>query len=222
MPKTYCIFSANYLPSIGGTEKYTQNLAQALSVMGDHIIIVTMNVFNLPQYEVLEKDIEIFRLPCNNLLKGRYPIPKRNQSYRAAIQQLEKLSIDYIVVNARFYLLSLVGMKLAVTKGITPIVIDHGSAHLTMGNRALDILVSISEHMLTCAIKRYPAHYYSVSKASVEWLRHFGIKAHGVLNNAIDAKEFRNASSGRDFRKELNLSKDVFVVVYVGRFIPEK
>ena len=222
MSKTYCIFSANYLPNTGGVEKYTQNLSKALVKAGNYVVIVTMNVFGLAQHESLEEGIEIIRLPCYKMLKGRFPVPKHNQLYQAEMRRLEERDIDFIVVNTRFYLHSFTGMKLSAKKGIIPIVIDHGSAHLTMGNRVIDVFVSACEHILTSVIKRYPAHYYGVSNASVQWLYHFGIKARGVLANAINAEEFRNSSSHRDFKDELKLCKDTFIVVYVGRFIPEK
>ena len=60
------LFSANYLPNIGGVEKYTQNLSLELASRGHKITIVTSNVFNLTEYEILEKNIEIYRLPCIN------------------------------------------------------------------------------------------------------------------------------------------------------------
>ena len=222
MLETYCIFSANYLPNTGGVESYTQNLAKALAEMGNHVIIVTMNVFGLAQHEFLEEGIEIVRLPCYKALKGRYPIPRRNQLYKSELRSLEGRDIDFIVINTRFYPHSFTGMKLAVQKAIVPIVIDHGSAHLTMGNKVIDIFVSAFEHVLTRSILRYPADYYAVSQAGVEWLCHFGIQAQGVLNNSIDAGRFRESSSHRDFKNELMLNGDSFVVVFVGRLIPEK
>jgi len=222
MSKTYFIFSSHYLPNIGGIEKYTQNLADALLEMGNRVIVATMNTFDLPQNELLEQNLEIIRLPCYKTLGGRYPVPRRNKAYRAELDRIRHLAVDYVVVNARFYLLSYIGVKLAKQKGIVPIIIDHSSSHLTMGNSLIDFFVYSSEHLLTNNIKRFPAHYYAVSKASVEWLHHFNIQAHGVLNNAIDAKEFRASSSNRDFRNELGLGEESFIVCFVGRFIPEK
>ena len=85
--------------------------------------------------------VEVVRLPCKPLLGGRYPVPRKNAEFRALWRWLESQRINYVVVNTRFYLLSQMGMELAQSKGIQPVVIEHGSAHLTMGSPLLDCAV---------------------------------------------------------------------------------
>ncbi|CAK7051157.1 MAG: D-inositol-3-phosphate glycosyltransferase [Paraeggerthella hongkongensis] len=222
MKKTFCIFSAHYLPHVGGVEKYTQHLARALSEQGNRVIIVTSNVHDLPNTELLEQEIEIVRLPCYKLLNGRYPITRHNSTYRKLANYLLEQNIDYVTINTRFYRHSLEGVKLAELKGIRPIIVDHGSAHLTMGNKIVDPFVAMVEHAVTELVKRHSADYYAVSQAGIEWLRHFGIEACGVLNNSIDALAFAKSASHRSFRREANLSNNAFAVAFTGRLIPEK
>lgn len=222
MEKTYAIFSANYLPNVGGVERYTHNLAISLADLGNRVTIVTSNVFGLPVREGLRESIEIVRLPCLNLLQGRLPLPKKNRAYRTEVRLLAETPFDYVVVNTRFYPHTLQGIRIAEHRGIRPIIIDHGSAHLTLGNGFVDAFVSGYEHAITSLVKRHPADYYAVSQAGSSWLGHFGINSSGVLSNSIDAHEFRNSTSGRDYRKELGLPNDAFIVSYTGRFIPEK
>lgn len=222
MEKTYAIFSANYLPNVGGVERYTHNLALSLAELGDRVIIVTSNVFDLPMREEVQDGIEVVRLPSHSLLRGRLPLPRKNRAYRDEIRRLAAEPLDYVVVNTRFYPHTLQGIRLAEAKGIRPVVIDHGSAHLTMGNALADVFVARYEHAITSFVKRHPADYYAVSQAGCTWLEHFGIASLGVLSNSIDAPEFRNSSSGRDYREELGLPSDAFIVSYAGRFIPEK
>lgn len=220
--KTYCIFSANHLPNIGGVERYTDNLARALAEASSNVVIVTNNVFGLKDRELLRERVEIVRLPCLNTLRGRYPLPRKNRHYRKLIASLESRPVDYVVVNTRFYLHSLEGIRLAERHGVRPIVIDHGSAHLTMGNAAVDKAVAWYEHRITDRVKRHDADYYAVSRASASWLGHFGIEAKGVLSNSIDARAFRAQTSTRSFRTELGLERGAFLAAFVGRFIPEK
>lgn len=222
MSKTYCIFSSNYLPNIGGIERYTQNLAYSLANEGDKVIIVTSNVFHLPEKEALRENVEIVRLPCYNALHGRWPVSRKSREYRRLFDGLLASYVDYVIINTRFYVHSLEGLRYAEAKGIRPLIIDHGSAHLTLGNKYLDIFVAWGEHIMTSLAKRHDADYYAVSKAGSIWLGHFGIESMGELNNSIDAKAFRSSSSSRDFRYELNIRCTDFVVVFVGRLIPEK
>lgn len=222
MNKTYCIFSANYFPYIGGVEKYTENLALALAAGGDKVVIVTSNVFNLPFIEELSAGVEIVRLPCIPLMNGRLPLPRKNAQYRELFKYVFDLPIDYVVINTRFYFHSFEGVRLAKGKGIRPLVIDHGSAHLTLGNKYADKVVALYEHVITRFLKKNDIAFYAVSEMSCRWLDHFGISSQGVLNNSIDAKGFREASSGRDFRSEYGIPKDSFVVSFTGRLVPEK
>lgn len=222
MSKTYCIFSANYLPNIGGVEKYTQNLAFALEKTGNKAVIVTNNCFNLPAYEEVSPNISIYRLPCFPLFNGRLPLPKKNREYKKLIKKINNEAIDYVTINTRFYPHTFTGIKIAENKNIKPIVIDHGSAYLTFGNRMADIFVIGWEHFATKLLKRHSIDFYGVSSASTKWLNTFNIEAKGVLCNAIDSEEFINNSSSRNFKNELNLEDSSFIVVFTGRFIPEK
>ena len=43
-----------------------------------------------------------------------------------------------------------------------------------------------------------------------------------MLNNSIDARAFRESASNRDFRTQLGLGQDDFLVAFTGRLAPEK
>ena len=127
-----------------------------------------------------------------------------------------------MLVNARFYPHSLLGMRVARERGLTPVVLDHGSAYLSFSNALLDPVVRLYERSITAWGRRFHARYYGVSERSAEWLANFGIEAAGVIPNAIDAAAYREGASGRDFRRELGLAAGAPLVVFVGRLIPEK
>ncbi len=216
------IFSAQYPPHMGGIESFTQNLAGALAACGDAVTVVTNDTNNQGSGWSAEAGFEILRLPCFPLIDGRFPLPKLNAVRRRLLKELAAREFDGVLVNARFYSHSILGMRFARSKGLTPIVLDHGSAYLSFSNLILDPCVRFYEHVITELGKRYEASYYGISQKSAEWLKTFGIKARGVISNSIDAEKFRQSSSGRDFRKELNLDSSDVLVAFVGRFIPEK
>lgn len=218
--KKIFIYSANYLPNIGGVEKYTANLAQELTKMGNSVTIVTNNVFGMKAKEKLENGATIYRLPCFPLIHGRLPIPKPNPLYKSLRSSIFNESADLVVVNTRFYPHTFLGIRHAKKAGVKPIVIDHGSAYLTLGNSAIDRIVQLYEHMMTFFLKKNDIDFYGVSKASTEWLKTFGIEAKGVLNNSIDADSYLNSASSRNFRHEIG--SNYFLVSFTGRLIPEK
>lgn len=216
------IFSANYLPNIGGVERFTEGVSRALVDLGITVTIVTNNVFGLPCRELLADGIDVLRIPCYPLVGGRLPLPKPNSEFRQLVSELTDRACDGVLVNTRFYFHSLLGMRFANKKGLRPIVLDHGSAYLTFGNAALDVLVRMYEQIITIIGKRYKPAYYGISQKSVEWLRTFGITAEGVISNSIDAVAYRSMSSGRDFRSEFGIGQESLLLTFTGRLIPEK
>lgn len=222
MAKNLAIFSAQFPPHMGGIENFTRNLARALANRGNAVTVVTNDTNSIGIGWDREDNFDVLRLPCVPLVDGRLPLPKPSAVRRELLKELDAREFDGVLVNARFYPHSLLGMKTARAKGLAPLVLDHGSAYLSFSNPVLDPCVRVYEHVMTTLGKRYKPRYFGISHKSVEWLRTFGIEAEGVISNSIDAAEFRECASKRDFRAELELDEDDFLVAFVGRFIPEK
>ena len=223
MPHEHCIcfFSALYEPHVGGVESYTKGIAQALVAAGCKVIVVTSNTDGASALETAN-GIDIMRLPCNPLLGSRFPLPKNNQESRRLWNWLEKQPIDCIVVNTRFYPHSILGLRFAKQKGIRPILIEHGSAHLTLGNMMLDLPLHAVEHAMTAIVKQYSPDCYAVSKKASEWLSHFKMVSCGEIPNSIDADAYEKQASARNFRLEYHIPDDATIVASAGRFVPEK
>ncbi|MGO5451953.1 glycosyltransferase family 4 protein [Collinsella sp. LCP19S3_B6] len=216
-----CIFSALFEPHVGGVETYTKGLATALAKKGNKVIVVTMNTESASSEDVIDS-IKILRLPCYNLLKGRYPFPKMNADYRKAWKTLESLNIERVIINTRFYPLSIEAARFASNAGVRPIVIEHGSAYLTLGNHVIDPFIHRVENILINRIKKYDPCFYGISKKASEWLSQFEITAEGEIHNAIDHVQFRSKSSGRNFREEFEIGSDSVLISFAGRLVPEK
>lgn len=224
MGKHFCFFSALYVPHMGGVERYTYNLARELIGMGHQVTVVTSNTEQTPGYSCSEEGIEVYALPCFPLLNGRLPIPKKNGAYRDLFQKLALEKYDAVIINTRFYFHSLIGAKFARKHGIPSIVIEHGSAHLKMGAKPLDLLCGWYEHGITALLKRYCTDFYGVSDAACRWLSHFGISAKGILYNAVPEAEIQAllASQGISFREKYNIPKEAPVFSFIGRLVAEK
>lgn len=215
------MFSALCYPSMGGVERFTDSLAAELVRQGHEVVVVTNDTHGVGLHEISSSGVEFFRLPCRNLLGGRYPVPVCNADYRAVVNMLYERSFDGVLVNTRFYLHSLLGVRVAKRHGLRAVVLDHGSAYLTLGSSLVDFLIARYEDAITAHLRRQPVDFYGISQKSVEWLEHFGIQARGVISNSIDAKAYRGRSSGRSFRSELGIGDDL-MVAFTGRLIPEK
>lgn len=224
MGRHYMIFSALYLPNLGGVERFTYNLAKKLIARGDRVTVVTSNVQKLKPYEKSEEGIEIYRMPCISLLGGRFPILKKNGEYRRLLDQLNRQPCDFVLVNTRYYAHSLFGVKYAEKRGAPGIVVEHGTSHLSIDSPLFDKLGQWFEHFLTGRIKRHCRYFYGVSQNCCQWLRHFGIEPEGTIYNAIDMDEIRQFLDHpvEDYREKLGFRDDATVITYTGRLVREK
>lgn len=222
MSMTICIFSALYEPHVGGVERFTQALAEELCARGNRVLIVTSNHAGLPAVSFPQDGLTVYRFPCYSFLGSRLPVPKRNVEYRQLASRLADEGIDQVCVNTRFYPHSQFGVEFARQKGLTPLVIEHGSDYLTLGNPLVDSVIRFYERRVTKKLKKANPLFYAVSKRGSAWLRTFGIESRGEINNAIEIDSFLKKSSQREYRQELSVSDDATLVAYVGRLEPEK
>jgi len=221
--KTFCIFTANYLPYLGGIERNTSKISKYLITAGYNVIIVTSNVFRLNDFEIKD-NVKIYRMPCLNLLKGRFPVLKKNKLFFKLNRQLLDEPVDYVIVNTRFYRHSLYGVKFAQKVNAPCIVHERGTGHFTINNIFFDVLGHLYEHLITACLKQYPLRFFGVSEACNEWLEHFGIQSTGVIYNAIDISEVNNYTKKPeiDYRSKLQLSSDDIIITFTGRLVKEK
>ena len=160
--KKYIIYSALYYPNLGGVENYTYHLSKELLKMGHRVTLVTSNVFNLPTNEVID-GLEIYRLPCFNLLDGRFPVLKYNKICKQITKKLLQEKFDLAIINTRFYIHSLYAAKISRKSNTKSIVIEHGATHFSISSPFWDRVGHIYEHIETNILKFLCKNYYGVS-----------------------------------------------------------
>ena len=183
-PLSILFVSAQYLPHMGGVEKYTACLSQELLRQGQRVTIVCSCPGDLDDFT--EGALRIVRMPSRPLMGGRYPLLRRNALFRRLESSLDSEQFDAVVVNTRFYPLSIWGVSFARRHGIVPLVIEHGSAPLTMGGAVTSWGVRLVERFMTRRLLRYKPAFAGVSRASAQWLARFGIHTEDVVYNCVD------------------------------------
>lgn len=223
MLRTYAIFSAQYLPHVGGVETFTANLAHQLVLGGDGVCVVTSARAGAPEVETQEDGVRIVRLPSIQLMGGRLPLSRHGSRERSLLSAASGLGVDRVLVNTRFYGTSVMGLRFAREHDLPAVLLDHGSAWLTFGRGTVpDAAAHAWERHMTARDVSLGATFAGISEKSAAWLATFGIKTSLVIPNAIDGAAFRGESSGRDFRFELGIPEDKTLVAFVGRLAPEK
>lgn len=223
MSKKICLVSSQYLPHVGGVENYVYNLSRELASRGHEVTIITSYIEGTEAYEK-SGNIEIYRLPSLQLMNGRFPVLKNNKETKRVKKELLKKHFDLMLVNMRFYFISLWALKLAKKAGWRAIMLDHGSSHLNTGSWLTTKMSQVFEHYITWREKRYCKEFAGVGKTTLEWIKHFGINSSLILNNAVDLEKFEEYKSvqGRDFRKEYGIGENDTVISFVGRLTVEK
>ncbi|MDD5863195.1 MAG: glycosyltransferase family 4 protein [Firmicutes bacterium] len=221
--KTFLFFSAQYLPTMGGVERYTCQLAKRLIHDGHRVIVATSALKALPAWEIDADGIEIYRFPSFPLMHGRFPVLHPGRAFRRLARQLWSQEIDDCVINTYFYPLSIYAACQARKRSLPRLVINHGSAWLMTGSKPLVLAGALYERCAAWFCHRSCPDFYGVSEASVQWLTTFSITARGVITNAIDPEETRrSADAGKNWRECLHLPASAPVIAFVGRMIPEK
>ena len=219
----FLFFSAQYLPTVGGVERYTYNLCKTLIEKGHSCSVVTSALPLLPAFEVSEC-IEIFRLPSRLFMDGRFPVIKKNKEFKRVAAEIFNRSYDFAVINTRFYSLSLFAARQCAAQDIPSIVIEHGTKHLSVDNHILDFFGNLYEHSAMWFIRRYCDSFFGVSKACCDWLDHFGVMTDKVLYNSVDSDEIllTVGSSVFNAREKFSIKKEVSLIVFSSRLIREK
>ena len=215
----FVIFSAQYLPTVGGVERYTNSLAQELIKNGHSVAVVTSALPDVPLTETDSSGIQIFRLPCIMLMSGRFPVIKPSKEKSAFENWFAANKPDFCVIQTRFYINSLFGAYLCHKHGVPSIVIDHSTSHL-MGGGIVGKIGDIYEHFAAHYIKKRVKGFFGVSRQCALWLRHFGIEDAGVLYNCanLEAIDKIQAADKADF----GCRPQQTLIVFAARLIAEK
>ncbi|MFQ9933802.1 MAG: glycosyltransferase family 4 protein [Lachnospiraceae bacterium] len=223
MSKSICIVSAQYKPHVGGVEQYVENFSKELVRLGNSVTLITSSAEGLPFYQE-DEGIKIYRLPSFQLMNGRFPVLKHNRKLIEFTKTIMAEKFDVMLINTRFYTLSLYGVRLAGKMKIRSIILDHGTGHLNTGGKITTKLGEAYEHAITWIEKRYCKEFAGVSRATLGWLRHFHIKSDLVLYNSIDVNEFNDLKEGsrENYRKRFNIPQDDILISFVGRLTVEK
>jgi glycosyltransferase involved in cell wall biosynthesis len=129
-----------------------------------------------------------------------------------------------MVINTRFWALSLWATQACRRRRTPAIVLEHGSGYLSLGGRVVDLAVRAYEHVALWWVRHYCQLFYGVSEATCDWLRQLGVSPQGVLYNAVDVAAVTGLAARCDWdvRDDLGLDPATPVIAFAGRLIAGK
>jgi glycosyltransferase involved in cell wall biosynthesis len=213
---TINFFCHVYLPATGGIERYTKNFSEELATKGYKVNIITTNSHNLGQLSNQGR-VDIFRLQNLKLVGGRFPVPFNIFEFVKLYRLFFKDKNSLVILNSRLFLTSMLGLFLAKISGAKTLLIEHGSGHLEYSNKLFTKIFTAYEHFVSIIYRFSGIKFYGVSKASSDWLAHFGIGSDGQIYNGVS--ELSEVKESSKFDSSFKNKK---IITYVGRMIPEK
>ncbi len=218
----FVFFSAQYLPTVGGVERYTYNLAWNLIKKGHSVLVITSSLENQPEYECDNNGIKIYRMPVLWFMNNRFPVPVRLPQWKKTIKNIFSQSIDFAVIQTRFYPSSIIAGYMCRKNSVPAMVIEHGSAYL-IRNGLVGGLGKFYEHVAAWLMKKNCKNFYGVSLACNQWLKNFGICSKGCIYNAVDVRQLQQKADIAQGEISAKWSFDDGVnICFTGRFIKEK
>lgn len=215
------IFSALYMPHLGGVEKFSQSIAAELSKT-DQVTVFCMNTENREPEISREGNVEVHFLPCFSLQKGRFPVPKLS-AVLSLRDWFKHNQVDFGIVQCRFYLLSLLGCEILHRHQIPFIQIEHGAGDVVMPDPVVDRVWHLYDRLLTEREKKIPHDFYAVSHAGLKWLEHYGIHGVGVISNSVAPQDFTEAlRRPGTWKREHGIPEDSTLITFSGRIMAEK
>lgn len=220
--ETYCIFSPQYLPNVGGVERYTYNLAKKLLDRGNKVIVVTNSME--AEKKNKEENILVIRVSAFRLFEKRLLVTVPSAEWKEVCKILIKKNVSKVIVQTCLYTLSIMGMHFAYRNRIPCVAIIHGSYYASTQDIFFSQIEKLYEDCLLKIAQKFCQNFCAVSSASAEWMNRRGIHIKGILYNSVNEKEIQYIlrNTRENWRKKYSIPKEEIIVVFVGRLIKEK
>jgi len=200
-----------YLPLVGGLERSIESFTKEYRKRGHRVVIVA------PEYEGSpENELDVIRVPALKNFSGskfsvKLPVDKLFS------EPWGDFKPDIVHVHHPF-LMGDTALRFAYAHKV-PLVFTHHSLYEENVGDSETIKKFVTE--LATGFANCCDHVIAPSESVVEIIRARGVKTQiTVVSTGLDLNQYKRTAG--NFREQLKIQKDAFVVGYVGRLSPEK
>jgi glycosyltransferase involved in cell wall biosynthesis len=219
MPLRVLLVSANFRPSVGGIERFVDNLAHGLAARGHAVTVAACRTDGAP---LVEQDgaVRVVRIPATDVLDSRLNVPYPIPQPVAALRTLRSLVADGDVVHVQdaLYATSVLSLALARRRHVPSVLTQH-VAFVPQRRRALDA----AQHAAIATLgrsARFATRVAAYNPAVADWAKAtWKLPQVRVLPPGVPEAPNVNRA---ELRRELGLPADRFVALFVGRDVPKK
>ncbi len=213
--------SANYRPSVGGIERFTEVLAEGLAARGHAVTVLACRENGAPPREN-RAGVQVVRVPASYVLRRRFGVPYPLPAPRSLFKTLRPLvdRADVVHVQDALYATSVSALVLARRRRVPRVLTQH-VAFVPQANPALDLAEEVAIRTIgRCA--RLADEVIALTPSVQDWVqRVWGVRGVRVLPVGTEAP--RHEPSSRDsLRASFGLPSDRFIALFVGRDVPKK
>ena len=209
------VWTAHFLPHIGGVEGFSARLWPRLVTAGHQVQLITCNTNGATDQECIE-GVNVLRLKCINLLRSRYPVP----ILRNAKRLWRKDQFDVIVTNTRFFLTSFAGARIALRSGCPYVHMEHGSGWRVSENPGVNLVTRLVDVTIGRWLLRNATIVCAVSRDAARYCRSLVDRDVRILPNAIDTELFSRPAQRLPICDDV--PADHVVLLFAGRLIKAK
>jgi len=214
------LVSANFLPHVGGIERFTEVLAGGLAGRGHGVTVLCCRSGEAPLRE--EGAFAVRRVPASFTLERRigvpYPLPTPLELRRALLEELGQA--DVVHVQDALYATSVAALGLARRRGVARVLTQH-VAFVPQGNALLNAV----EHAAIATLgrsARLADAVATLTPAVAEWVaKRWRISDVRVLPVGVPARK-EPVAGPAELRESFGLPADRFLALFVGRDVPKK
>ena len=205
------IISSRFLPSYGGVEQYSYQIATELTKRGHQVSVFSTLEPNSDLEEIMS-GFSIHRFKSIRIQNGRLPwLTEKNRF----LEKLSNLEPDFLLIQSRLYNMSVIAAEFAAAQKISAAIVEHGTNWVQISNSLVQYGSIKYEKYLLRRIKRTGLPFYAVSKAGLSWLQKIGINGKGVLYNAVSPNYVQSLSQDHRCKKKNS-------VLFCGRLVDGK
>ncbi len=218
-PLRVLLVSANYKPSVGGIERYVENLAHGLAERGHRVTVAACRTDGGEKHEQ-DGGVRIVRIPATDVLHTRLNVPYPLPNPVAAFHELRGSVAEADVVHAHdaLYATSVLSLALA-RRARVPAVLTQHVAFVPQRHRALDA----AQHAAIATLgrsARLASRVVAYNPAVAEWAQAtWGLADVPVLPPGVPEAP---KVDRREVLRRHGLPEDRFIALFVGRDVPKK
>ena len=205
------MMSNTYLPVVGGLERSIESFTKEYRKRGHRVMIVAPEYENSPK-----KEFDVIRVPAlQNFYGSKFSVKLPIAGF--FLEALGEFKPDIIHVHHPF-LVGDTALRLAYDHKV-PLVFTHHSLYEENVGDSETVKKFVTE--LATGFANCCDHVIAPSESVAEIIRTRGVKTQiTVVPTGLHLSQYKGTAG--KFREESKISKDAFVVGYVGRLSPEK